>query len=133
MKKVVLSGAVCALLLAGCADKINDGQPIAVKANTPTNVATMVAMTRGCDYVAPPKSTVLIPPKSGKVDFSIGKFPYWEKGHPCEGVPMVGTFGRYTPDKGFKGNDSFTIKFDYDSNDGGGRATRSAVFNVLVQ
>lgn len=114
---------VCAALLAGCAAA--EPSRVNVRMNTSTAVGGMTVSDKSCDTVSPPSPVVSTQPKSGQVTFTHGNMKLDPKKTNCGGVPMVGLVVVYTPNKGFRGEDRFTVKFDYYSNDGGGRASRS--------
>ena len=74
--------------------------------------------------------TVTVNPSHGKLDTALGKIPLSYKGHKCDGALLNRWVSVYTPKPGFKGQDKLSIKYDYITDDGGGRGTET--FDVTV-
>jgi hypothetical protein len=122
--------AATAALLGGC----NSTSTFTTKVNTPVIVAAQGLYASGaCTSWEPPETAVSSPPANGRVATVLGKYPIRQKGHPCDGAILDRMISTYAPSAGFRGQDRFTIKYDYITDDGGGRATTSRDFIVDVK
>lgn len=131
MKLRMISLCFCAALLAGCSTAAPSRTD--VKMNTSTVVGGMTVSDKSCETWSPPTPKISTPPKSGQVTFERGNMQVDPKKSNCGGIPMYGLLVVYTPNKGFRGEDRFTVKFDYHSDDGGGIASRSVDFLLNVK
>ncbi|TCR70168.1 hypothetical protein EV560_101573 [Bosea sp. BK604] len=128
--RYVMGSAALALLAAGC----NSTTTFTTKTNTPVIVAAQgIYVVGACTSWEPPETSVSAQPANGRVTTVLGKFPMKVKGHPCDGAVLDRMISTYTPRQGFRGQDRFTIKYDYITDDGGGRATTSRDFIVDVK
>lgn len=122
--------AATAALLGGC----NSTSTLTTKVNTPVIVAAQgMYADRACTSAEPPEASVSTQPANGRVTTVLGKYPIKQKGHHCDGALIDRMISTYSPKAGFRGQDRFTIKYDYITDDGGGRATTSRDFIVDVK
>ncbi|CAN7497325.1 hypothetical protein LJR090_004121 [Bosea sp. LjRoot90] len=128
--KLLAALAATAALVGGC----NSTSTFTTKVNTPVIVAAYgMYADRACTSAEPPEPSVSSPPANGRVTTVLGKTPIRQKGHPCDGALLDRMISTYSPSAGFRGQDRFTIKYDYITDDGGGRATNSLDFIVDVK
>lgn len=122
--------AALMLFAAGC----NTTTTVTTKSNTPVIVSAVgMYSVSGCSSWEPPDATVITQPANGRVQTALKAFPITEKGNPCEGKVIERRLVAYIPRAGFRGQDSFSIKHDFVSNDGGGRGTQQSSFIVDVK
>ncbi len=121
--------AALTLFAGGC-----NTTTVTTKANTPVIVSALgMYSVSGCNSWEPPETTLTTRPTNGRVQTALKAFPITEKGHPCEGKVIDRRLVAYIPSAGFRGQDSFTMKYDFITNDGGGRGTRQSTFIVDVK
>jgi hypothetical protein len=122
--------AMTASVLGGC----NSTSTYTTKMNTPVIVAAEGLYVQGaCTSWEPPEASVSTQPANGRVATVLGKYPIRQKGHPCDGAMLDRMSSTYAPQPGFRGQDRFTIKYDYITDDAGGRATTSRDFIIDVK
>lgn len=86
-----------------------------------------------CTSWEPPQGKVTIPAANGVTSVIASKYAITEETHPCRGKVIDRTLVTYTSNPGFKGQDRLVVQYDYISNDGGKRASRSEEIIVNVQ
>lgn len=129
MRKLMLAIAfICtSATLASAADHIT------VRANRTTKVDSFVFYSRvTCSGGEIPNLRAGRKPKHGKLTFKRvnGKLGPG----PCAGKIMKGSAAYYTPDRGFRGEDSFSISYTHDIYEGAaGRASPSYSYRVTVK
>src|SRR5690606_37659613 len=112
----------------------NETYTASTQGGKPVLVAAMGMYTQGaCTSWEPPETSVYTPPAHGRVTTVLGKSPLTTEGHPCKGAMIDRMMTTYYPNPGFRGQDRFTLKYDYITDDGGGRATTSGDFIVNVK
>jgi hypothetical protein len=126
-----LTHACCllAVLVAGC-----QTSTVSVKSGTPTPVSALALFTQhACTSWEPPEATITSPPANGAVAIIPNKFTIDAENHPCRGKTVDRTLVVYTSKANFRGQDRFTVQYNYINNDGGGRASKSEDVTVNVQ
>ncbi len=104
-----------------------------VRAGSTTVVSSRFISTAGCDNWAPPEVQGKPTAPNGRLTFSIERVPFVSQGHPCNGMSMVSMVVRYTPNKGFRGVDRFSINYTWDRDDGGRKGGISDDFVIEVK
>ncbi len=117
--------------------------PSKVKANGSTDMDfRFVHWHKDCKPYKDPqiKGAVVSQPKNGRVKFKntvlrkINGKAIVKYGKQCTGKSMPGLQVTYTPNKGYKGNDSFRVKYNYYRyNDGRKRATKTQTYKFIVE
>lgn len=104
----------------------------------PANKSTVVNVVgtyneRSCKYGVLPKVKIVQHAKHGKVVTKTSSFPI-NKGK-CKGKKIRATSIIYTPNRGYRGKDSFKTRFSYDrySNSGSSKRYVDDYFSILVK
>ena len=125
--------AFCAVALVSSAALAFD-ETITVPANRTSNIATFSANTQDCHLIGKPKMTVPVKPKHGTVSFKWIAARLGDNAGICKGRMghMMGAF--YTPDKGYRGADSFRIGMTFPKYEGSTETSYSSEdVNIIVQ
>ena len=129
MFRIILAGAITFASLAQAAA----GEKVTVPANRKSMVGSHVVFSRDtCSGGTIPNLRVGRKPAHGKVEFRTvsGKLTDGR----CAGKPMKGKAVYYTPQRGFKGKDNFTVNFEYDFFEGAARqASTSYSYYITVK
>jgi hypothetical protein len=116
-------------MISGCTTST-----VSVKSGATTPVTAMAMYTRDdCTSWEPPEARVTGAPANGTTSVFLGKTSFSDKTHPCFGKTIDQRIVAYTPKAGFKGQDRLSVQYDFITNDGGGRASRSSEVIVNVQ
>jgi len=122
MKGSLVALTAVAGLIGGC----NETVRVTTQAGKPVLAAAKgMYAERSCEAWEPPEVSLSTPPQHGKVTHILARAPLDLKGNACHGKLIDYRVSIYTPDRGFRGEDKFTIKYDMIVTDGGTRATRS--------
>lgn len=129
MKKIAIATAFtfASLTAAMAADHIT------VKANRTSGISSYVHYNRDlCSGGAIPHLRVGRKPKHGKLTF---KTIVTKLGPgPCKGTRVKAAAAYYTPDRGFRGEDSFSVSYKHDIYEGAaGVASTSYSYRVTVK
>lgn len=115
---LLVAAAIAPLGGAGAAERRGT-----VPAGKTTTVdAVFVFYEQVCLGGAVPDARLTKAPAHGKVTFTVGNRGFSDPKHPCYGKSYPGLVVQYTPDKGYRGEDSFSYRYTYDSDDGGGKS-----------
>lgn len=130
---LIRPGAACLLsalfAAGGCTPSI-----ITVKSGTTTPVTGLSSYSRAdCTSWEPPEARVTTAPAHGVATVHLAQSTVRAAGHPCLGKVINQRVVAYTPKAGFRGQDTFEIRYDYITTDGGGRGTQSERLVVNVQ
>ena len=129
MLRILLASAItfASLTVAMAADHIT------VKANRTSAISSFVHYNRDlCSGGAIPHLRAGRKPKHGKLTF---KTVVTKLGPgPCKGTRVKAAAAYYTPDRGFKGEDYFSVGYTHDLYEGAGRiGSTSYSFHVTVK
>lgn len=100
---------------------------------TTTVDSVFVYYEQGCMGAAVPDARLTKAPAHGKVTFAVGSRGFNDKKHRCYGKTYPGLVVQYTPDKGYRGEDSFSYRYTRDTNDGGGKSGDGSDFFITVK
>lgn len=100
---------------------------------TTTVDAVFVFYEQVCLGGAVPEARLTKAPAHGKVTFGVANRGFSDPKHPCYGKSYPGLIVQYTPEKGFRGEDSFSYRYTYDSDDGGGKSGDGNAFFLTVK
>ncbi|MBD1547529.1 hypothetical protein [Roseibium aggregatum] len=129
MFRILLASAITIASLA----QATAAEQVTVPANRKSMVGSHVIFSRDtCSGSTVPNMRVGRKPKHGKVDFRTvsGKL---SEGR-CAGKPMRGKAVFYTPQRGFKGSDNFSVVFEYDYYEGAARRTSTSYsYDITVK
>lgn len=103
------------------------------KVNTPVIVYAYGLYNQNCEAWEPPEVSLWSPPAHGTVAHGLVKAGMKQAGSRCDGQKINYQVSVYKPAPGFRGQDKLTLKYDYLSNDIGGRATQSVDIVVDVK
>lgn len=102
-----------------------------VRANTKSGVGVHVTFNRStCVTMALPDFKITSMPENGKVSFEKGQLKMDERAGNCAGRTTKGTVIYYTPNKGFRGTDTFKLSFQMPVYDGG--SVRKHISNKYI-
>jgi hypothetical protein len=129
ISKQWICGAGLALLAGGC-----NTTTFTTKANTPVVVHALGMYAQAdCTSWEPPEATVTEQPANGRVTSQLIKYPIVDKGHHCEGKVIDRRMITYIPKSGFRGQDRFSVGYEFITNDAGGRGAQRQTFVVDVK
>ncbi len=105
--------AISALfLLASIAIAQAETQRVTVKRGKTTLVGAHYVYEEGtCRTAILPKLKLENSPANGRVAFSKYAGRITEKGHKCEGAPIKAMLVKYTPKRGYRGTDTFSVSY----------------------
>lgn len=128
ISKQWICGAALALLAGGCNTVTGT-----VPAGKSTVVGTYGMYSQSdCTTWELPEVSVTTQPTHGSITTSMAPSAF-DKGHPCYGKSINQRVITYTPKAGFRGQDRFSVKYDFITNDGGGRGARGRDYVVEVK
>ncbi|SHL55782.1 hypothetical protein [Roseibium suaedae] len=110
LKLAALAFSLIAVSLPASAKTISDTVP----AGRSTVVGSHAVYGPGCVSGPIPDMKVKKQPEHGRVEFRTKILQLSEKAGKCAGKKIKGTLIIYTPKKGFKGPDKFTVQYAYE-------------------
>ena len=104
-----------------------------VPANKTSAVGAHATYGPECESGTVPKMKVTQAPKNGKVSFQQINTKLSEKAGRCAGRPVKGTIVVYKPNRGFRGEDVFKVRFTMDMYDYGSAKIRNVTNRYIIQ
>lgn len=104
-----------------------------VPANKTSAVGAHATYGPECESGTIPKMKVTQAPKNGKVSFQQINTKLSEKAGRCAGRPVKGTIVVYKPNRGFRGEDVFKVRFTMDMYDYGSAKIRNVTNRYIIQ
>lgn len=120
---------ICLLSSAALADTIRE----TVRANRATPVGSHAVYGPQCGSGTIPKMKITQQPKHGTVTFKQFSGKLGEKAGRCAGKTVKGTAVIYRPDKGFRGEDVFRVRFVMDMYTYGSTKIRNVSNKYVIQ
>ncbi len=109
MIRMLLAAAIAvASTTSAMADRVSKTVP----KNKKTFVGGAATYSEGmCDPMSIPQMRIRKKPSHGKVEFRTEYFKLSERAGSCAGKRVKGTAVFYTPNRGYRGNDKFSVSF----------------------
>jgi len=104
-----------------------------VSANKTTSVGAHGTYKQNCQPSAIPRMKVSTPPKNGTVSFKQVSFKLSEDAGRCAGRTVKGTAVYYKPNRGFRGEDVFRVRFTMDMYGHGSGKIRNIVNKYVIK
>ena len=131
MRRWIVS--VVGLVLAAGGAAAQESVDRTVKANARTAVGGIFTFWQhSCEQSMIPDPKLSKAPANGRVEIEKHRLTM-RKPHPCDGRELSGPVFFYTPAKGFKGVDQFTVEYPFSTNDVSAPIQRSSTYRITVQ
>lgn len=129
MRSLFLSVLILLFPVLALAETIRETVP----ANRASAVGSHATYGPDCGGGVIPKMKVTRQPKNGSVSFQQITRTLSEKAGRCAGRPVKGTVVIYTPNRGFRGEDVFNVRFTMDMHTYGTAKIRNISNKYIVQ
>ncbi|MGE0230266.1 MAG: Ig-like domain-containing protein [Flavobacteriaceae bacterium] len=115
MKKLLFALALVFGVMGAAGPAMAGSVDVEAKANTQTVVGwRAIYALIGCELMPPDTYKVASAPAHGKVTLSVRQATSESRENGCNGFKGRAVAVTYTPDKGYRGADSFTVRITYE-------------------